>query len=74
MFPRGAAEWAVIVSGFILVAGELAVFAERGRMEVIAVAVEAVFGEIFVVRNAEFFAEFAGFGPGFCFDFKQLDI
>lgn len=62
--PSGAAERAVIGAGVILVAGELAVFTEGGEVEVIAVAVEAIFGEILVVFDAVFIAELVGFGPG----------
>ncbi len=72
--PGGAAEWAVVGASVILVAGELAVFAERSVVEVIAVAVEAVFGEIFVVFDAIFGAEFLCFSPGARFDFEELDI
>jgi len=38
-------------------------------MEVIAVAIEAIFGEILVVFYLIARAEFAGFGPGFGLDF-----
>lgn len=72
--PGGAAEWAVIGAGVVLVAGELAVFTERSVVEVIAVAVEAVFGEIFVVFGAIFGAELLCFSPGSRFDFEELDI
>ena len=72
--PGGAAEWAVIGAGVILVTGKLAVFAERSKVEVIAVAVEAVFGEILVVFDAVFVAELAGLGPGLRFNFEEFDI
>ena len=72
--PGGAAEWAVIGAGVILVAGELAIFTEGGVVEVIAVAIEAVFGEIFVVFDAIFVAELVGFSPGLRFNFEELDI
>ena len=47
--PSGAAEGAVISAGVVLIAGELAVFAKRRVVEVVAVAVETVFGEILVI-------------------------
>ena len=72
--PSGAAERAVIGAGVILVAGELAVFTERGVVEVIAVAIEAVFGEIFVVFDVVLGAEFLCFSPGARFDFEEFDI
>ena len=72
--PGGAAEWAMISAGVILVAGELADLAEGGVMEVVAVAVEAVFGEILVVFDAVFGAEFFCFGPGFGLDFEEFDV
>ncbi len=72
--PGGAAEWAVVGAGVILVAGELAVFTEGGEVEVIAVAIEAVFGEIFVVVDVVLGAEFLCFSPGARFDFEELDI
>ena len=72
--PGGAAEWAVIGAGVVLIAGELAVFAERGEVEVVAVAIEAILSEVLVVFDAIFGAELAGFGPGACFDFEELDI
>ena len=43
-------------------------------MEVIAVAVEAIFGEIFVVFDAILGAELFGFGPGFGLNLEELDI
>lgn len=74
MLPRGAAEWTVVIAATILIAGELAALAERGVMEVIAVAIEAIFGEIFVVCDCVFLTEFFGFCPSFGFDFEELDI
>ena len=38
-------------------------------MEVVAVAIEAIFGEILVIFYLVAFAEFAGFGPGFGLNF-----
>lgn len=72
--PGGAAEWAVIGAGVVLIAGELAVFTERGEVEVVAVAVEAIFSEILVVFDAVFIAELVGLGPGARFDFEEFDI
>ena len=72
--PGGATEWAVVSAGVILIAGELAHLAEGGVMEIVAVAVEAVFGEILVVFDAIFGAEFFCFGPGFGLNFEELDI
>ena len=72
--PGKAAERAVIGAGFVLIAGELAVFTERNDVEPVAVSVEVVFGEIFIPFNAVFRAEFFGFGPGFRFDTDKLDV
>ena len=52
--PGGAAERAVIASLFVLIARELADLTERGGVEIISVAVEAVFGKIFVVIQPVF--------------------
>lgn len=43
-------------------------------MEIVAVAIEAIFGEVFVVFDAVFGAEFFGFRPGFSLDFEEFDI
>ena len=72
--PGGAAEWTVIAAMFILVARELADFTEGSVMEVVAVAIEAIFGEVFVIFDLIFSAEFLGLSPGFCLDFEELDI
>ena len=72
--PGGTAERAVIGAGVVLVAGELAVFAEGSEVEVVAVAIEAVFGEILVVFDAVFIAELVGFGPGLRFNLEEFDI
>ena len=72
--PGGATERAVVGAGVILVAGELAVFTEGGEVKVIAVAIEAIFGEILVVFDAIFIAELVGFGPGLRLNFEEFDI
>ena len=72
--PGGAAEWTVVAAALVLVARELADFTEGSVMEVVAVAVEAIFGEIFVVFDAVFGAKFLGLSPGFCLDFEEFDI
>lgn len=43
-------------------------------MEIVAVAVEAIFGEVFVVFDVVFGAEFFGLSPGFGLDFEEFDI
>ena len=43
-------------------------------MEIVAVAIEAIFGEVFVVFDAVFGAEFFGLSPGFGLDFEEFDI
>ena len=73
-FPFGAAEWAVVEAGFVLVAGELAVFTERDDVEPVTVGIEVIFGEIFVPFNLVFRAERFGFGPGFRFDADKFDV
>jgi hypothetical protein len=48
-FPGGATERAVVVAAVILIARELTGFTEGSLMEEVAVAIEAIFSEIFVV-------------------------
>ena len=72
--PSAATERAMIVAAVILIASELTVFTEGSVVEIVAVAVEAVFGEIFVIFEIVFLAEFFGFCPSFGFDFEELDI
>lgn len=74
MLPGGAAERAVIEAVAVLVARELADFAEGSVMEIVAIAVEAVFGKIFVIFYPILATEFFGFGPRFGFNFEKLDI
>ena len=74
MLPGSTAERAMIEAVFVLIAGELADFTERGVVEVVAVAVEAIFGKVLIVFDVVFGAEFFGFGPGFCFDFDKFDV
>ena len=73
-FPFGATHRAMINAGFILVAGELAVFAERNDVEPVAVSVEVIFGEIFIPFNLISGAELFSFGPGFGFDADELNV
>jgi len=72
--PGCAAERAMVGAGVILVAGELADLAEGGVMEVVAVTIEAIFGEVLVIFDAVFGAEFFCFGPGFGLDFEEFDV
>ena len=72
--PGGATERAMIGAGIILVTGELADLTKRGEVKVIAVAVEAIFGEILVVFNAVFGAEPLGLVPGLGFNLDKLNI
>ena len=72
--PSSVAEGAVIEESGVLIAGKVAVFAERGKMKPIAVAVEVIFGKIFVVFDIVGGADFASFGPSARFDFDQFDI
>ena len=74
MLPGGAAERAVIEAVAVLVARELADFAEGRVVEIIAVTVEAIFGEIFVVFYPILATEIFGFSPGFGFNFEEFDI
>ena len=53
----------------ILIAGKLAVFTERSKVKPIAVAVEAILGEIFIIWDIVIGAELAGALPGARFDF-----
>ena len=72
--PGCAAERAMIDAGVVLVAGELADFAKGGEVEVIAVAIEAIFGEIIVVLDAVFGAELLGLVPGLSLNLKEFDV
>ena len=72
--PGGAAERAMIAAALVLVARELADFTEGSVMEVVAIAIEAIFGEVFVIFDLIFSAEFFGLSPGFCLDFEEFDI
>ena len=74
MLPGGATERAMIEAMAVLVAGELADLAEGGVMEVVAVTIEAIFGEVFIVFDAILRAELFRFGPGFSLNLKELDI
>ena len=49
MSPGGRTERAVVIAMAILIAGELAVFAEGSVMEIISIAIEAILGKIFVI-------------------------
>ena len=74
MLPGGAAERAMIEAVVVLVARELTDFAKGGFVEVLAVAVEAIFGEIFVIFDAVFCAERLGLCPGFGFNLDKFDV
>lgn len=68
------AERAVIFAFVVLVASNVTDRAKRGRIEVIAVAVEMILGEILVPFDVIFWTEFFGFIPGERFDFEKLNI
>ena len=72
--PSSVAEGAVIEESGVLITGKVAVFAERGKMKPIAVAVEVIFGKIFVPFDFISGAELFSFGPGFGFDADKLNI
>ena len=74
MLPTCAAKRAMIEAVVVLVARELTDFAKGGFVEVIAVAIEAIFGEIFVVFDVVFGAEFFRLGPGFGFNLDKFDV
>ena len=59
---------------FVLVAGEITVFAEGSDVEPVAVGVERILGEVFIPFDIVLAAEFAGFGPGLGFDAEQFDV
>ena len=58
----------------VLIAGELAVLAKRSKVEPVAVTVEVVFGEVFVVIDGVVGADVAGAGPGARFDLDEFDV
>ena len=64
----------MIVAPVVLIAGKLAVFTERRIVEIVAVAIDVIFGEVFVVGNLIVVAEFASLRPGLRLDFEELDI
>jgi len=74
LLPGGATERAMIEAMAVLVARELADFAKRSFVEIIAIAIEAIFGEVFIVFDAILRAELFRFGPGFSLNLKELDI
>jgi len=67
-WPFGAAECAVIDAGFVLVAGEVAIFAERSDVEPIAVSIEVALGGIVVPFDLIFGAKLVGLLPSFRFN------
>jgi hypothetical protein len=73
-WPFGATESAMIEAGVILIAGEVAVFAERGDVEPVAVSIEVILGEVLVPFDAVLCAEFVRFGPSVRFDSQEFDI
>ena len=72
--PGGAAEGAVVGAFIVLIASELTVLTERRVVEIVAIAIEEIFGKIFVVAYPILPAKFAGFSPGLSLNFEELDI
>jgi len=64
----------MIEAGVILIAGKVAVFAERGDVEPVAVSIEMILGEVLVPFDAVLCAEFVCFGPSVGFDSQEFDI
>ena len=64
----------MIVAAVVLIAGELAVFTERGEVEIVAITIKAILGEIFVIFEVIFFTEVFSFRPGLGFDFEEFDV
>ena len=64
----------MIFAGAILIAGELAVGAERDGMKPVAIGVDMVFGDVFVPVNVVVFTKVFGFLPSFGLDADELDI
>ncbi len=64
----------MIVARIVLIAGKLAVFAERNHMKPVAVSVEVVFGKILIPFDAILSAEIVGFLPSFGLDTNELDV
>ena len=64
----------MVVAAVVLIAGELAVFTERGEVEIVAITIKAILGEIFVIFEVIFFTEVFSFRPGLGFDLEELDI
>ena len=74
VFPISVTERAMVVAVIVLIASELTVFTEGSVVKIIAIAIKAIFSEIFVVCDCVFLTEFFGFCPSFGFDFEELDI
>lgn len=72
--PGCVAKRAMIFAGVILIAGELAIGAERYGMEPVAVSINVIFGDIFVPSYIVGFTEIFGLLPGFRLDTDELDI
>ena len=64
----------MIGAGFVLIAGELAIFTEGDDVEPVAIGIEMIFGEVFIPFDVVLWAEFFGFSPGFGFDADELDV
>jgi hypothetical protein len=64
----------MVEAGFILVAGELAVFTERNKVEPVAIGIEVVLGEIFVPIDVIGGAKLFGLVPGFGFDADKFNV
>ena len=60
----------MIVAVVVLVAGNVAIGAERGGVEVVAVAIEMILGVIFVPGNMIFGAELFGAFPSKGFELE----
>ena len=64
----------MVEAGVVLVTGEVADVAKRGGVEPVAVAVEVVFGVIFIPLDGVAVAELVGFGPGAGFNLNEFDV
>ena len=64
----------MVDAGVILIAGKVAVLAERGDVKPVAVGIEMILSEVLVPFDAVLCAEFVCFGPSVGFDSQELDI
>ncbi len=74
VIPLGATEWAMVMAGVILIAGELTILTKGRIVKIISVTIEAIFDEILVIFDAVLLAEVFSLDPSSGFNLDKLDI